>query len=201
MRKKIIFNCILNNALSLIVYSLIRENIHYLFRFSFVSPRSTFFPIHTQRIARLHDARAYSGSFYSRYMVYYLRRFAWRTCVSMFHALRFCLRSRGFQRCVLFPTHARVRNPRHLHRDAMAMRRWHTADVVADRAGFVDNEPSFMNGSPVTKPGRLRPCLVLFLMLSMLLPHWYPSDTMNNILGVSLFNSIFCWYKYFFFPT
>lgn len=41
-------------------------------------------------------------------------------------------------------------------------RRWHTADVVADRAGFVDNEPSFMNGSPVTKPGRLRPCLILF---------------------------------------
>jgi len=50
------------------------------------------------------------------------------------------------------------------------MRRWHTADVVADRAGFVDNEPSFMNGSPVTKPGRLRPCLILFLMLPMLLP-------------------------------
>lgn len=50
-------------------------------------------------------------------------------------------------------------------------RRWHIAEVVADRAGFVDNEPSFINGSPVTKPGRLRPCLVLFLMLPMLLPH------------------------------
>jgi len=32
--------------ISLIVYSLIRENIHYVFHFSFVSPRSTFFPIY-----------------------------------------------------------------------------------------------------------------------------------------------------------
>lgn len=40
--------------------------------------------------------------------------------------------------------------------------RWRTTvDVVADRAGFVDNEPSFTNGSPVTKPGRLRPYSVL----------------------------------------
>jgi len=38
-------------------------------------------------------------------------------------------------------------------------------DVVADRAGFVDNEPSFTNGSPVTKPGRLRPCLILLDVL------------------------------------
>lgn len=74
---------------------------------------------------------------------------------------------------------------RHLHRDAM--RRWHTADVVADRAGFVDNEPSFMNGSPVTKPGRLRPCLILFLMLPLLLPYWSPSDTIIHCI-VSLFN-------------
>lgn len=37
--------------------------------------------------------------------------------------------------------------------------------MVADRAGFVDNEPSLINGSPVTKPGRLRPCLVLLLLI------------------------------------
>lgn len=86
---------------------------------------------------------------------------------------------------------------RHLHRDAM--RRWHTADVVADRAGFVDNEPSFMNGSPVTKPGRLRPCLILFLMLPLLLPYWSPSDTTIHYI-VSLFNFYlfiqFCRRKY-----
>jgi len=49
------------------------------------------------------------------------------------------------------------------HRDARAVDA--LVDVVADRAGFVDNEPSFTNGSPVTKPGRLHPCLVLDVLL------------------------------------
>lgn len=198
--KKNYFNCILNNALSLLVY-LSFERIFITYFVFLLLVHVPHFPsyIHRHRESCVYMMLAHIPVHFIRDMVYYLRRFAWRTRVSMFHALRFCLRSRGFQRCVLFPTHARVRNPRHLHRDAMAMRRWHTADVVADRAGFVDNEPSFMNGSPVTKPGRLRPCLVLFLMLSMLLPHWYPSDTMNNILyWVSLFNSEFYWCEYFF---
>lgn len=155
----------------------------------------------TQGIVRLHGA--YSDSFYSRYGILLAPRFAWRTRVSMFHALRFCLRPRGFQRCMLFPTYARVRNPRYLHRDAT--RRWHSVDVVANRAGFVDNEPSFINGSPVTKPGRLRPCLVLFLMLPTLLPPWptLPRAIQWTIHYIRYFFNLiftysgFCRHKYF----
>lgn len=117
--RKMIFDCILNNALFLIVNSFIRENIHYVFRFPFVSPCSIFFPVRTQRVVRLH-VLARIPIHFIRDIVYYLHRFAWRTRASMFHALRFCLRSRAFQRRVLFPTHARARNPRHLHRDARA---------------------------------------------------------------------------------
>lgn len=158
--RRIIIDCVLNNTLSLIVYSFIRERI---FITHFVSPllvRVPYFSlyIHSRRESCVYMMLARVPVHFIHDMVYYLRRAASHDGrrASMFRALRFCLRSRGFQRRVLFQTHAWARNPRHLHRDAM--RRWHPADVVADRAGFVDNEPSFMNGSPVTKPGRLRPC-------------------------------------------
>lgn len=75
--KKIIFVCILNNALSLILYSFIRENIHYAFRFPFVSPRSTFFPIYTQnRESCFYMTLARIPLHFIRDMIHYLRRFA-----------------------------------------------------------------------------------------------------------------------------
>lgn len=148
------------NALSLIIYVLYSSE--YSLRISLLLVHVPYFSlyIHRHRESCVYMMLVRIPVHFIRDMVYYLFCFAWRTRASMFHAVRFCLRSRGFQFHVLFSTHARVRNPRHPHHDAM--RRWHTADVVADRAGFVDNEPSFMNGSPVTKPGRLRPCLILF---------------------------------------
>lgn len=134
------------------MYSFIWQNIHYtLYSFCFlVLIHVPYFLLYIENRAFIRYARAYSVHFVrdillaSFRMTDVLRQcftrydFVWG--IAVFNAAR-----------MLFPQYARMKLE-------VSPPRWRIVDVVADRAGFVDNEPSFTNGSPVTKPGRLRPC-------------------------------------------